>query len=574
MNKVKYYLAGKEIQPRNRQELAVKIDWENKQDLTASFTNLDLVNEDVNIITSHIRQGNIFEGIPLLMQADNFSINLVADTVDNLTINTCNTASVGIYQEQGRDWLEEVAEGITFRYLASKGAFTSADYVPVPYILNFVPDNQMLIITALTIYSITRDINDTVDKTSELAGQLKNALVPIITLGPTGPTAGPDTGAIVLLAVNTVAKIVYLVAMAIALKNLIEELLDQIFPPKRYVFGMKIKSLFEKGCNDLQLQFQSTLIDNLGDRVIVPALSQKGPLFPRPNAEVNALPKAGSAIDNFADFIGVMMQMFNADFRIKDGVLRFEQKEYWKQKSQYTIPSTFIDQDNLSNPYKYNSSEIVSNYNISYLFDSSDENTLDNKGRVFQAVTDVNTVKNRKHLKLKGLTQVTIPFALGTRKSDFTNIEKALKGLFNVVDVLAKLFRLPLPSTLITSRLGSLSLSNHSTTVPKILQLQGGKLAAQQDIKVGAESLWDNYHYTESFVPVNGASNQRVIYEGQDIPFCLADLDKVLASRFCNTADGRSAEIKSIEWLPEQEKATISYEVEQIYTNNLKLIKQ
>ena len=573
MNKVKYYLAGKEIQPRNRQELAVKIDWENKQDLTASFTNLDLANEDVNIITSHIRQGNIFEGIPLLMQADNFSINLVADTVDNLTINSCNTASVGIYQEQGRDWLEEVAEGITFRYLASKGAFTSADYVPVPYILNFVPDNQMLIITALSIYSITRDINDTIDKIAKLTADLKNAITPIVTVG-VGATTGPNIGGIIMLALNTLSNIAYLVAMAVALKNLIEELLDQVFPPKRYVFGMRIKSLFEKGCNDLELQFQSTLIDSLGDRVIVPTLSQKGPLFPRPNIEVNAFPKAGSAIDNFADFIGVMMQMFNADFRIKDGVLRFEQKEYWKQKSQYTIPSTFIDQDNLSNPYKYNSSEIVSNYNISYLFDSSDENTLDNKGRVFQAVTDVNSVKNRKHLKLKGLTQVTIPFALGTRKSDFTNVEKALKGLFNVVDVLAKLFRLPLPSTLITSRLGSLSLSNHSTTVPKILQLQGGKLAAQQDVKVGAESLWDGYHYTESFVPVNGASNQRVIYEGQDIPFCLEDLDKVLASRFCNTADGRSAEIKSIEWLPEQEKATISYEVEQIYTNNLKLIKQ
>ena len=573
MNKVKYYLAGKEIQPRNRQELAVKIDWENKQDLTASFTNLDLANEDVNIITSHIRQGNIFEGIPLLMQADNFSINLVADTVDNLTINSCNTASVGIYQEQGRDWLEEVAEGITFRYLASKGAFTSADYVPVPYILNFVPDNQMLIITALSIYSITRDINDTIDKIAKLTADLKNAITPIVTVG-VGATTGPNIGGIIMLALNTLSNIAYLVAMAVALKNLIEELLDQVFPPKRYVFGMRIKSLFEKGCNDLELQFQSTLIDSLGDRVIVPTLSQKGPLFPRPNIEVNAFPKAGSAIDNFADFIGVMMQMFNADFRITDGVLRFEQKEYWKQKSQYTIPSTFIDQDNLSNPYKYNSSEIVSNYNISYLFDSSDENTLDNKGRVFQAVTDVNTVKNRKHLKLKGLTQVTIPFALGTRKSDFTNVEKALKGLFNVVDVLAKLFRLPLPSTLITSRLGSLSLSNHSTTVPKILQLQGGKLAAQQDVKVGAESLWDGYHYTESFVPVNGASNQRVIYEGQDIPFCLEDLDKVLASRFCNTADGRSAEIKSIEWLPEQEKATISYEVEQIYTNNLKLIKQ
>ena len=221
----------------------------------------------------------------------------------------------------------------------------------------------MLIITALSIYSITRDINDTIDKIAKLTADLKNAITPIVTVG-VGATTGPNIGGIIMLALNTLSNIAYLVAMAVALKNLIEELLDQVFPPKRYVFGMRIKSLFEKGCNDLELQFQSTLIDSLGDRVIVPTLSQKGPLFPRPNIEVNAFPKAGSAIDNFADFIGVMMQMFNADFRITDGVLRFEQKEYWKQKSQYTIPSTFIDQDNLSNPYKYNSSEIVSNYNI------------------------------------------------------------------------------------------------------------------------------------------------------------------------------------------------------------------
>ena len=506
------------------------------------------------------------------MQADNFSINLVADTVDNLTIQSCNTASVGIYQEHGRDWLEEVAESITFRYLASKGAITNNDYIPVPYVRNFIPDNQMIVLIGLSIYSIQKDINDAIDRTAKLLADLKNAITPIVTVG-VGATTGPNIGGIIMLTLNTISNIAYLVAMGIALKNLIEDLLEQTLPPKRYMFGMKLKTMFEKGCAELGYSFQSTLIDALGDRIVIPTLSKKGPLSPNANKDVNGLPEAGGALDNFADFIGVMLRMFNADFRISNGVFRFEHKEYWQQKSRYIIPDTFISQDTKSNPYKYNTSDIVANYNISYLFDTADQNTLENAGRVFQAVTDVNTVSNRKLLKLKGLTQVSIPLALGVRKDELTTVEKALKGLLSIVDILAKLFKLPKPSTLITNRIGALSLSEHRTTVPKVLQMQGNRLQASQHTVLGTESLWDNYHYTESFAPVNGVSNQRVIYEGQEIPFCLEDLDKIMASRFCTTADGRKAEIKRIEWLPERDRATIDYEVEQIYTNNLKVTK-
>ena len=78
MANVKYFLAGREINPRNRSELSFLIDWENKEELTAGFSSLELANEDAQIVLDHIARGNTFEGIPLRIEADTFSLNLVA----------------------------------------------------------------------------------------------------------------------------------------------------------------------------------------------------------------------------------------------------------------------------------------------------------------------------------------------------------------------------------------------------------------------------------------------------------------------------------------------------------------
>ena len=190
MANVKYFLAGREINPRNRSELSFLIDWENKEELTAGFSSLELANEDAQIVLDHIARGNAFEGIPLRIETD--TLNLVADTVDNLNIQSCNLLSIGVYKEQGRDWLEEVAEAVTFRYLYSIGVIKDSDFVSVPYVRNFVPDNAELLILAVSAYTITKDINDQIDKATKLIGDLKNAITPIITAGVTGPTLGAN----------------------------------------------------------------------------------------------------------------------------------------------------------------------------------------------------------------------------------------------------------------------------------------------------------------------------------------------------------------------------------------------
>ena len=573
MANVKYFLAGREINPRNRSELSFLIDWENKEELTAGFSSLELANEDAQIVLDHIARGNAFEGIPLRIETDTFSLNLVADTVDNLNIQSCNLLSIGVYKEQGRDWLEEVAEAVTFRYLYSIGVIKDSDFVSVPYVRNFVPDNAELLILAVSAYTITKDINEQIRKLGELIGDLKNALFPLVTIGVTGPTVGPNTGGIIMLAINTVVQIAYTVAMAVALTKLIDQLIEQILPPKRAIFGMKVKTMFQKGLQHLGYTFKSSLIDSIGDIAILPTLEKKGPLAFIASSKRNGLPRSGSPVDNFADFINVMLTTFNADFRISNGEFRLEQKEYWQNTSSYTIPSTFIEQDGLSSPYRYNTSDIVSNYNISYLYDVQDENTLDNEGRVFQAITSVKTAQNSKLVKLKGLDTVAIPLALGVRKFELTLVERTMRGFLSILDLLAIAFGGTKPTIGIDGRLGSLSLSGHNTTVPKLVLLSGNKLASGQAFKIGAGSLWDNYHYTESFVPVNGRSNQKVIYENQNIPFCLHDLPRILDNPYCRTEKGERAEILSIEWNPEKENAVINYAVEYIYTNNLKITK-
>lgn len=573
MANVKYFLAGREINPRNRSELSFLIDWENKEELTAGFSSLELANEDAQIVLDHIARGNAFEGLPLRIETDTFSLNLVADTVDSLNIQSCNLLSVGVYKEQGRDWLEEVAEAITFRYLYSIGVIKDSDFVSVPYVRNFVPDNAELLILAVSAYTITKDINEQIRKIGELVGDLKNAITPIIGVSITGPTFSANIGGIVMLAINTLVQIAYTVAMAIALAKLIEQIIEQALPLKRAIFGMKVKAMFQKGLQHLGYTFKSTLIDNIGDLAILPTLEKKGPLAFIASSKRNGLPRSGSPVDNFADFINVMLTTFNADFRIVNGEFRLEQKEYWQNTSSYIIPSTFIEQDALTSPYRYNTSDIVSNYNISYLYDVQDENTLDNEGRVFQAITSVKTAQNNKLVKLKGLDTVAIPLALGVRKFELTLIERTLRGFLSIANILAIAFGGPKPTAIIDGRLGSLSLSGHNTTVPKLVLLTGNKIAPGQALRIGAGALWDNYHYTESFVPVNGRSNQRVIFENQNIPFCLHDLPKLLDNPYCKTQKGERAEILSIEWNPERENAVINYAVERIYTNNLKITK-
>ena len=171
-----------------------------------------------------------------------------------------------------------------------------------------------------------------------------------------------------------------------------------------------------------------------------------------------------------------------------------------------------------------------------------------------------------------GLTTVTVPLALATRKAGLTAVESAVKAFFKVVDIFGSLIGLPKTTKLIDSRIGSLLLTSHSTTVPKVAVLSGKKLTNTQVTTLGAAALWDKYHYTESF-EAGADTKQAKIIEGHRVIMCLEDLKKVLQSKYVNTADGKRAEILRLEYNAEQEAAVIDYKVQYTYTTNLKVTK-
>ena len=566
MPTTKHYLNNKLVNPRNWQDLEVLVNWEAREDFAVSFNQVELVNADAKIIQDHVNAGNIFEGLPYRIDIGTQSFNAYADLANQYeTLGPCNVV-FGLNKEQGKDWLNDVADGFTFRYLYNQGIIKKSDAVAVPYVINFVPERAELLILILSTYTITKELRQNIKELTDLTGDLQDAITPIIGAGVTGPTIAANIGGIISLAIKTAAKLVYVVLMAVTLLNLIKQLVAQLFPLKRYHYGLSLKTMFTRACEHLNLTFNSSLLDSLEGYIILPQQDKKGSLIA--SNITNPCPIGGGPLDTFGDLIRTAKDIFNADYRIVDNVFEFERRDYWQGRSGYIIPAVFGDQDGRNNPYKLNTSELISNYVISFVYDTQDQNTLEEgTGRIFQAIHELKAVNNPNFVKLQGLKDVALPIALGTKKTKLTLVEETLKAFLRLADLLTAVFNVGRPSGAITGRLGTLSLSSHTTTAPKLLNVVNGKLSEQPN----ALTLWNNYHYIESFADVNGVNNQRVIYEEVRVPFCLQNFVSLIGNNFAQTQDGRNAEIMQLKWVVESDTATITYKVEQTYTNKLRI---
>ncbi|MCG8615229.1 MAG: hypothetical protein MI802_03355, partial [Desulfobacterales bacterium] len=65
-------------------------------------------------------------------------------------------------------------------------------------------------------------------------------------------------------------------------------------------------------------------------------------------------------------------------------------------------------------------------------------------------------------------------------------------------------------------------------------------------------------------------SRQRRYVENEVIPFGLSDFVTLLNNAYFRDENGKVGKIVSIEWVMSKDFATISYWLQEIYTNNLK----
>lgn len=579
---IKYKINGQLVNPRDYDGLKISMDWlDRKQEPSINISNFALVGLDGTNIRQRALSGltgglGMFQGQPasVVIQDDSNiqEFEGYLDFTDALEfIGECE-ASVAFNKKQGLDWVNEVADGFSYRYLYDQGIITDADFVEIPYVINYIPDGTQLLILSLSLFTLTRELLDQIRVISESVADLVNASTPVVGVSAVGPVVSVDIGDIIALSLKVLLNVAYGIGIVVALISLFTQLIEQLMPPIRYHKGIPVRLLFQRACDYLGLQFKSNLLDSLDKS------SAKWCLLPQKsgsNPNVNGLPQQGTQQDTFAGVVTTYKAVFNADYRIVNGVFEFEKKGSFDNATTYTIPNTFTDQEKLQDVNGFNTNEIKSNYLIAWATDLQDQNTLDNQdGRIFQAQTVPQRVGNQELVNIKGLEAVNIPIALGVRKDGLTAIEQTLKDIVTILDVLTG--QLGNPQSLggrILNRVGSLNLSSNFTNVDKMVVLNGDKLAKDQGSILSAKKLWDNYHSINSFVPINGIHSQYWIYREQPISFCMRDFVYLLNGALIQTETGETAEIEALEWDVNNYKATISYRVNRLYDLNLKLIE-
>ena len=560
--------------PGNLGEINLSANWGTREGITEqeiSTTSIEFVLEDAKKLNQHVADGlnggvGIFEGLPYKINIDNTNIfDGFINLSDDAEFVENEKVIANIVKSGGSDWLNDVADGFSFAFLREQNHIVDSDFVVVPYVLNFRPEAFIVGQLSISIFLLQREL---VQGIRDIADSTANFLEVIGKLNPIGE--------IISATARLVAQIAYTTAVVIALIQTIKDLVNQFFPPVRRYRGMTIKRMFETGLNYLGLNFQSTIFNDplFKKSVFLPSKSKRGGLFG--NTDKYGNPNQNSSVYNFGDFIRVMLSMFNADYKIENGTFIFERRDYWNNLSTYILPDVETNQSARLSELQYNTNEFVKNYFISFQTDVQDQNTLENfDGTNYQVINEPITVINNQMTSGKGLAQIRPPFARATRKDELTSVEKLLLSVVSLADsVINFLGGNSNLSSLISNRVGMMSLSADTTTADKFLFIENEQMSTTQ---ISAKLLWDNFHFIESFAEITGADgqiyhNQQIIRTAEKVPFCLTDWNTIVNNNKFTTTTGKTGEIISIDWDFQKGLANIQYKIKQVYTKNLKLV--
>ena len=565
MNRLQFYIDGvqSKSKPVNLEDLEVSISWKDDRGLQVEFDKLIWRGEDAEkIIAMRSDSLGSFVSRPLQINVvdpdGQFNLPpLLIDLRKDLEIIGCNEVEHSVSFVGLKDWFKAEASILQFARLEEEGKFTASDFVQIPYNINYIPDAVQVAVLSLALFNVAVQVAQFIKDSGETAVE----------------TAVPTTTAAALLKI--VIKIAYAASIAIAIKNLIQQLGEQLYSRTRHHTGIKYKSLFEKGCAELGLTFQSTIFDDptWANAVLMPSKTERGKFN-------SGIRNGGSPKRNdvglyfFGDFIETMKRKFNADYVINNGFLRFERWDYWQSSSTFVIPENFNNQSRRLNVKGDNADEFKGGYFITFALDQKDQNTLDNYDRTaYDIITKPATNPyGVQYLNTAGSEVVDLPIALGTRKDTLSNFENILFGLFSAVDALTNTLTFGAAGTdfaqQILNRTGNLVLSDHFTDVPKCIIMNGSMLAPNQRDKVNSVLLYDDFHFINSFVVTNGKHNQWETFT-MPLKICRNTVEELLNNNFAKTPTGEDAEITNLVWTMEEDSGSIEYRVNTLYTTNL-----
>lgn len=617
----RFFLDGVEIgPPLNYKELEIELNYDKdaNQSKSSSINEWEFgVNTPISpdgaytlfkYLADGLTTGNgVFEGLPFKVVCDNqkgTSLTLSDSYVDVGTAKFEHDKITAKTVEQGSvDWLNTTADSFTFEYLDSIGKIDKSLYIPVPYCINKKQNSYELIIAALTIFVIVDKIQEQITNIGEKVTSAAN------------PFMATNTFSIIV-------RIIYIIALFVALIGLIIKLYNLLVQPVKYHYGMYVKDLMRIGLDHLGLKFSSSILEKapfnqlliLPEKYTLPEntgvlASIAGLIKPKTDEQ------KGYYKGTLGDLIRSMKTMFYAKLIIQNGTCYFEKYNFKLSNSTYKIPDLY----DARHRFELNVEEIKSTILISFSTDQADRNTIQEYlGTSVQITTVPKAITNKLMVTLKGLDEARIPFALAKRKDSLNVIEEIigvfLKGISVVINVIVTVlnliikllnviikvinalikalkfiglnlkFQIPtIPSVeivnfdnIIEDRIGMMKMESDFVQVPKLMLIgnsgnsRNNKLLDGNAQYLKALYLWDNFHYFKSPIPYKDSlGNQSYLYDIDGPPFTFDDFLQVNSSNAVENYAGEEGELISLKWNPEKETATGRYRIFRQYTNNL-----
>lgn len=556
-------------------------DWQGLQ-IIATFDN---DNNQPNITTSeltfsldmgkklieHIDNGSgIFQGVDFEMFLNSPSTDVfkgIVDLADDIEVNReKQEVKAKLLKLDGLNTFANVSEAITMGLLESEGRFTSSDYVDIPYIKETQFDYLGTAILTISIFQIKQQLQQIIkealdlgaDTTGEATGSLSTGLV----------------GSGWILVLKGAAKIAYFGAMFFVLIDMVKELIDTLFPIPKKHRGIKIKRILEVGCDFAGYEFiASSMIPELDELYILPRKTEAGRIN-IPNNETG-LPVSGGPLYTLGKCVGLVKDLFNAKVKITDDnkvhIEPLKNKGFWELDSAYEMPPIKVDID------KYNTNELVGTKVISFTIDNDNYWDLDNyKGTSYEIKTLPTAYTDFRKVLIKGVSELTFPVALGTRKKEGSILERTFKTFANIADKLSVIFKTNndfFGTVQAESRDRLLRTSTDLVNIPKLLRLTPElKMKADNRDIWSAKYLYEKYHYVNSFVEdiADDQYNQYKVYQKIKMNASFEDFLKIINNNIATDEDGNRVVFDSILYNFGGGYWEADYRIQYQYTTNLK----
>lgn len=569
-----YTLAGEDIKPVNAADIRFKLDFTGGitgdiEEAELTTDSIILSNRAKRICLNHIDQFGIFQGIPLTIQVGGLSLEYYVDIDDNPKISGEGDSEieVNIKRRKAIDWFRQEANGLSFEAINITNPINT---LLAPYLIVFDNQLEMLIMLGISTFTLVKALIEGIQDIVIAVTEVIQAATPNAGVPPSF-----NTGAIISAVILLAARIIYVAALVVALIQLTKQIIELIFPPVRFLKATKVRELIDKGCQKLGFTFQSSIMDTYENLTILPVplkdnnQSVIDKLFTLNNGSyTKGYPTAKDTTPTLGTLFDFMEDFAQAQLRIIGTVVYLEEDEFWVQQSGLQIINTLNLQDVRENQWTYNIFDFWKRYIVSWRYDISDFHTMDKIDKIdVELSTEAVNLTDPDLFNVKGLIDIDLSFAYGTRKNNLTFVEKQALPFAELADSVVQFFggNSSLVSQ-INARVGVTQIGQQYYSVSKMLFATNGRQPANYLDKIGAKVIYDLYHTKKQV-----KENFKRIYQAR-IPFSDSNFEMILGNNFVTDEQGNSLQIRTLEWINESREASIEYAIKSNEGDNTQTI--